>query len=223
MKQSTAILLFSRSASAEAKNALTLKGVDRQVVVTQLIRKAEKLARQSDLPLFRSNERNQHSTTFGQNLSAAVGEVFAAGYTQVLVMGNDCPQLRLSDLRKCEKKLNAGQTVLGPDLRGGAYLLGIRKDNFDQRRFAALSWQSTSLWSDLQELFPSAFQLRSLRDVNKGEDLLALLDFLRANRHFARLAQLVTGILPPLFQLKRRLRSLFYRAATSLRGPPQLA
>ncbi|MEM7575305.1 MAG: DUF2064 domain-containing protein [Bacteroidota bacterium] len=222
MKQPTAILLFSRTATAEAEQGLNLKGLDAQLVANKLIRKAEKLARQSGLPLFRSDEQSQLSSSFGENLSTAISQVFAAGFSQVLVMGNDCPQLRLSDLRKCEQKLSAGQTVLGPDFRGGAYLLGLRREDFDHERFAALSWQSASLWSDLQALFPAAYQLRRLRDVNKGEDLLALLIFLRADRYFAVIAQLLAAIKwPPREEVLPP--ALAYRAATALRGPPVLA
>lgn len=219
MKQSTAILLFSRTASAEAQNGQNPEGIDRELLANKLIRKAEKLARQSGFPLFRSDEQSQRSSSFGENLSAAISEVFAAGYGQVLVMGNDCPQLRLSDLRKCEQKLSAGQTVLGPDFRGGAYLLGLRHEDFNREQFAALSWQSASLWSDLQALFPAAYQLRRLRDVNKGEDLLALLTFLRADRNFAIIAQRLASIKwPPRAEILPP--ALVYRAATAMRGPP---
>ena len=166
MYQPTAILLFSRSATAEAleKGFEAKKSGER--VTEELIRRAERTVSLSGLPAFRSDETTQRGTTFGQRLAEAMGHVFAKGFENVIVVGNDCPSVRPSHLRTAARLLENGENVLGPDRRGGVWLLGLQRSDFNARGLASLRWESGDLYADLVAQLPAIADFARLADLN---------------------------------------------------------
>lgn len=171
MSQTTAILLFSQSSSVEESQKWSEHTKPSVGIASQLTARAEDLCRKSGLDYFRSDETTQVGENFSQKLAHAISGIFARGYRHLIVVGNDCPGLRASDLRKCKKKLQQGHQVLGPDQRGGVYLLGLQAHAFDPTVFAGLPWQQSNLYASLLALYPDGQSLRSLRDINNLEDL----------------------------------------------------
>lgn len=166
MKSTTAILLFSRSAAAEAheKGFGAKKGGQR--IAEGLIRRAERTVSLSGLPVFRSDETTQRGTTFGQRLAEAMGRVFAKGFENVMVVGNDCPSVLPSHLRAAARLLENGENVLGPDRRGGVWLLGLQRADFNARGLASLRWESGDLYADLVAQLPAVTDFARLADLN---------------------------------------------------------
>ncbi len=63
---------------------------------------------------------------FGARLEAAIAELSARGYTRIVVVGRDCPDLSTTDVQAAFTALRAGHDwVLGPDHAGGCYLIGL--------------------------------------------------------------------------------------------------
>jgi glycosyltransferase A (GT-A) superfamily protein (DUF2064 family) len=108
-----------------------------------------------------------------------MSEVYAKGFERVLVVGNDCPSILPSHLRAAAQMLEQGQNVLGPDRRGGVWLIGLQRDDFSASQLTDLSWETPDLYADMAALFPSAADFASLSDLNSFEDL-------RQNWHFLR-------------------------------------
>jgi len=79
---STAILLFSRTARAEA----AVKGFGGETRVAEsLIRRTEATIGRTGLPFFRSTEADQRGATFGQRLAEAMQQVYDQGFDKLIV------------------------------------------------------------------------------------------------------------------------------------------
>ena len=170
MSAPTAILFFSRTASAEARaKAFGPRG---ERVAAALIRRTERTLARTGLPVYRSDERQQvHDRNFGGKLSAAVADVFARGHAHVIVVSNDCPRLSVAAIRQATCALEAGQQVTGPDARGGAWLIGLQADTFNPDAFAALCWQSDTVAEELLLHLTDCTQLTCRSDYNHLREL----------------------------------------------------
>jgi glycosyltransferase A (GT-A) superfamily protein (DUF2064 family) len=176
-QEHTAIILFTRSAQADAAAKEWLAGVDRSVnesVARAIISKTKKVLSETHLPIFLFTEKKQVGQTFGEKLSNAFEEVFAQGFESVISVGNDCIELSKVDWQEVIESLDKGENVIGPDMRHGAYLIGLRKESFHKSTFANLSWQTEDLIEDLTHYTNGAHLLSSLRDFNDSRDLYKL-------------------------------------------------
>ena len=136
---------------------------------------------ESDLPVLEVNGAQQRGDDFGARLANAVADAFAQGYERVIAVGSDCPRLHEVDWTAVADRLESGAPVLGPTTdRDGAYLIGLRRSQFDKSAFAALPWQSPALLPALTRHLTTqagtgpAF-LAPRDDVNGHGDLVALL------------------------------------------------
>lgn len=218
LSHSTAILLFSRSAAEEALNkGFGLGRTGNQALAAEMIRRAEATARQSGLPVYRIDETRQRGNSFGERLANAMSDVYAKGYESLIVMGNDCPSVLPLHLRSAAQNLQNGRNVLGPDQRGGIWMIGLKKADFCPEKIATLNWESASVFAELDQLLPGNTTLKSLADQNSIADL-------RRNWHYlkARIAALKNLIFTPSVAFAERMA--FTGFALPLRwmdrGPP---
>ncbi len=181
MIPATAILFFSRSARAEAAEKAYGMGQDGdQRIAAALIGRTRRTVRRAGLPTFEVDERRQCGRAFGQRLAHAITGVFTEGFERVIVVGNDCPTLTPAHLRRAAAALADGRQVIGADHRGGAWLIGLQRREFDATAFAGLAWQTERLGEDLTNLFGTVTTLGRLRDINRATDLVAQWHQLRA-------------------------------------------
>lgn len=138
-----ALLFFARSPYSDTKrggfsnNKLHLEVVSHLHLATY-----QKLC-DTGLPVIVSDEHTQKTRSLAVNLSQAISEVFEKGFQKVIVVGNDCPDLSLGTLEKAIHSVRQGKNVLGPDMEGGNYLIGINKSGFCEATFVnALSIKS---------------------------------------------------------------------------------
>ncbi len=89
----------------------------------------------------------QTGTDFGARLCTSIEQVFGLGYDRVLVVGNDSPQLDLPVLMQCKDRFKAAAVLLGPDHRGGVYLLGVTRSSF--HLLSGICWNTNSDFSQL--------------------------------------------------------------------------
>lgn len=214
---SPAILFFHRSAYHRA-SAARLGG---QRVVEALNGRAERVLCRSGLPVYRVDESAQRGATFGARLAAATRDVFAAGHASVLIVGNDCLSLSAGLLRSAAQRLRAGRTVLGPDHRGGSWLIGLQRADFCADRFAALPWQTTGLLPALRATLPAD----SLVLLGRRSDANSLGELLRLARDFSaavrRALAATTAPLRPA--VSRNHPRPVLTGALAHRGPPEAA
>lgn len=130
-------------------------------------------------------------------------------------MGNDCPEIDLNDIRLAADQLVKTPMVLGPDHRGGSYLIGIDKSVFDREQFRNLPWQTNSIFSALTHLVKDVKILQAKRDINSSRELHAVLNIIKRLKKLVRLILAIEFSSTPVFYKETHLLALPIQ-----RGPP---
>jgi glycosyltransferase A (GT-A) superfamily protein (DUF2064 family) len=77
-------------------------------------------------PSSESRIHRQVGHDFATRLENAIEKINELGYDQIVVIGRDCPSLRPTDIEHAFGELSSRKLVLGPDHRGGCYLIAFR-------------------------------------------------------------------------------------------------
>lgn len=155
----TAILLFSRTAPAEAnaKNFFAIHSKKQNLQVAKwLYKHSLRIAQRSSLPWFLYTEMEQQGHSFGERIANAIEQVFAKGFQNVIVIGNDAPSLQAEDLKTAAALLHTTSMVLAPTAKGGVSLIGLSRASFRKEAFCAVSWQTENVFNELHLLTQSA-------------------------------------------------------------------
>ena len=172
----TAILYFSKSAKAESKEKILLSSSKANSKLHfHLKTHIRKELRESGLPVFEFSESNQNGENFGARITNAFQTLFDKGYDKVISVGSDCPELISEDILQAQALLSSNRMVVGPDQRGGAYLIGLTREAFSDS-FEKLPWQSEDLLNGLLSYLQHknlGFSLLSRKqDLNEKIDLV---------------------------------------------------
>lgn len=176
LNKETAILLFALDPSDEIKRkSLTPtrnKRLNRRIF-TRLNAKALGVAKSTQLPVFLSREIPHSGRNFGEKISVCVSYIFGLGYERLILIGNDCPSLSRDLILDANKQLERHAHVVGPDERGGTYLIGLHAKDFNQESFKKLQWESNSFFASyIQFTNDAAFRLSLLSDLHSFRDVL---------------------------------------------------
>jgi rSAM/selenodomain-associated transferase 1 len=113
----------------------------------------------------------------GVRLAAAFASAFAGGARRVVAVGSDCLDLTSELLGEAFDALGHVDSVIGPALDGGYYLIGLRRPM--PGMFAGIPWSTpdtrTVTLDRLNAAGASVHLLPPLRDLDTAEDLKALL------------------------------------------------
>jgi len=172
----TAVLVFAESVEVHAKRkTLRRSKQENHELFQELTRHSLKVARRTGFDVYHYDESNQIGDSFAKRLSNALHEIYDLGYQKVVVMGSDCPDLTEKDILKASSQLDIHQMVIGPDLRGGIFLLGISREAFQKDCFEALSWQTSNLRKSFlayaENLSARISWLAEKTDFNHSDDL----------------------------------------------------
>ena len=167
----TAILIFANShgVDAERKN-IPQSGPLFKSLNEEIVSKVEK----TGLPFFLYSEELQIGVDFGARFTAAIQSIFSKGYDCIITVGNDTPNLSVSDIHQAHTNLIQGKTVIGPSTDGGIYLLGIHKNRFEPIGFRQLPWQKQHLFQETARFFMRRgmlHQLPRLTDIDCVADI----------------------------------------------------
>ncbi|MBX9779114.1 MAG: DUF2064 domain-containing protein [Chitinophagaceae bacterium] len=178
--QKTAILLFSRTTTDEAASkTITKKTKLNFSVINGLQKHTLTEIKKTKLPFFISDENAQKQHSFAQKLKTAADAVFAEGFSRIIIVGNDCPELSALHFLKTDRELIKGNSVIGPDTNGGVYLIGITKELFASLDFEKINWQTSAVCSgiveQLQSLSTNFYILDKFTDINTYSDIIFLL------------------------------------------------
>lgn len=219
----TAVLVFARSTAAEAAAKPLARGSGRNRRLHHAcalrLRRALSGVR---LPVVTIDERRQRGTTFGERFVAALADVRALGYTKVVAVGRDCPDLTASHLLLAARALVGGAGLaLGADHRGGAYLLALDLSKLPTDRLLDLPWCTDELAEGMRRLAGKAsdlFELEPLADLNDASAVERLLWRKRGLRRWHALTPRRARPRPqatPAYAQEVR-----FGESLSLRGPP---
>lgn len=225
-----AILFFSRNAKEESRKKswfASTNGQENTALAASLINQSGEFLKNSGLPIFHFHEGNQRGSNFGERFANAYQEVFDQGYSGVIAVGNDSPEIVNIDLNEVSENLLSGNVVLGASMRGGAYLIGLTHESFKKTEFQHLPWQSGKLFAALHQMMLGKDQtptlLQTLRDINSLNDFKILMKdagFQSAFKHFItflksrskRFYRIINESIPDSFLLTN----------SRFRGPPVL-
>ena len=125
---------------------------------------------------------------FAARLENAIEKINELGYDKIVVIGRDCPSLRPIDIEHAFRKLESRKLVLGPDHRGGCYLIAFRLSDRDLLR--GVRWKRHTDCAQLRDrclssevwLLPLKHELDSWADIRLfarcGDPLARLASFL---------------------------------------------
>jgi hypothetical protein len=113
----------------------------------------------------------QRGRDFGQRLENAVEELAALGYDKIVIVGRDCPELSQEDVASALAALDEHRLVIGPDHRGGCYLIAIHAR--DRQLLHHVRWQNDTDCEALLDRFgrEDALVLEVKVDVDGTGDL----------------------------------------------------
>jgi rSAM/selenodomain-associated transferase 1 len=126
----------------------------------------------------------QAGKDLGDRMKSAFIDIFSRGYSEVLLIGSDIPDLPERIIEEAFEGLKNSEAVVGPAFDGGYYLIGFRKDTFLPEIFQGIHWGTDKVFAKTMEIFKRnnyrVHVLTKWRDVDRIEDLKALFE---RNRH----------------------------------------
>lgn len=140
----------------------------------------------------------QQGGDFGESLTQAVEKLAGLGYEEIVIVGRDCPSLTEEDVRRSFRLLREKRCVLGPDHRGGLYLIALRVE--ERSVLKRINWQRNSDFRQMAFWMGSAGSavLPVKRDLDSVEDIRRLAAEAGTLADFAR--SLLTRIAPRAFR-----------------------
>jgi glycosyltransferase A (GT-A) superfamily protein (DUF2064 family) len=145
------------------------------------LRALRNLGTAADIHLFTSGNvkegravHRQQGATFAARLEAAVDQMAQLGYDKIVMIGRDCPRLHPGDIATAFRELAQKRLVLGPDHRGGCYLIGLRAN--ERGLLRGIRWRRDTDCRQLCERCASGTValLATKQDVDTWSDLRLL-------------------------------------------------
>lgn len=227
-----AILFFSRSAKAEAKQKQFSRKNDltrNTQLASSLISHSFNQIKKTDLPYFHIDETRQIGTSFGERFANAFQYIFDRGFDYVISVGNDIPQLRAHHIRQAAQKLRSGDAdmVFGPDADGGTWLMGYSKEKFNANRFRQLPWNSDCLLDTILEQsgnIATIALLETLFDIDDPGTLQVFTESRFSDQTLLKLIRKLLAILSGAFYKQTFTQFASFQTSSFrlhlLRGPP---
>ncbi|MDW7740589.1 MAG: TIGR04282 family arsenosugar biosynthesis glycosyltransferase [Bacillota bacterium] len=117
--------------------------------------------------------REQIGSNLGISMNNAMADAFFEKKNKAVIIGTDCPGLRLDHINSAFDELDRSDLVLGPAHDGGYYLIGLRK--IQKELFKGITWGSDKVYQQTLDaaarLNLRITELKCLADVDKPEDL----------------------------------------------------
>jgi len=113
----------------------------------------------------------------GTRMHHAFSQAFQSGAQRVVMIGTDCPEVNLTDIRSAWAALARHELVLGPAMDGGYWLIGLNRPQ--PELFRAINWSTATVLTETldraSQLGLSHHLLRTLSDVDTKADWEAYL------------------------------------------------
>ncbi len=224
---STAILIFTRTHQKESLVKTFSSQVNQEgnaAIAEKLIQHSISTAQKSGFPVFPIFDTEQIGHSFGERLANAVESIYAKGYENVIIIGNDCPQICSTDFLFTSALLEKSNLVFGPAPDGGLYLLGMAKSAYSREAFIDLAWEKKTLQEDFEKYANEnacAFErLAFLQDIDNESDFRYFLKRTK-NKLRQELIRIVASFQSAISTYTDFLFSGNFIRIAQLRGPPQ--
>lgn len=125
--------------------------------------------RWSQVPAGLKAVHTQRGRTFSERLENAVAHLFRLGYQRIVIVGRDCPQLTRADVTDAIRLLDGHDLVIGPDHRGGCWLIGLHAAN--SAILKGVRWRANTDADELRSRAPRCAVLATKYDIDTPADL----------------------------------------------------
>ena len=126
----------------------------------------------------------QTGRSFAARFENAIERIAQLGYDEIVAVGRDCPGLSAIDIERAFAELASKKLILGPDHRGGCYLIAFH--SVDRGLLSGVRWKQNTDCAELRDrcgeehlfLLPVKHDLDSWADVQilaRGGDPMARL------------------------------------------------
>jgi uncharacterized protein len=123
--------------------------------------------------------RPQAGDDIGERMKNAFENAFTEGFSKVVAIGSDLPDLPDDFLRRAFAQLESSDAVLGPSSDGGYYLIGFSRESFLPETFENIAWSRDGVFEQTLCVLKRHGRTTSLlpvwHDVDTAADLKALL------------------------------------------------
>ncbi len=221
MNDKVGILYFSQSPDEEAiRKNWTNRSKSNLKIALKLYHHTLDIIKDTKIPYQISSGTSQIVKGFGSNISNAVSHFFKEDYDHVIVIGNDCPDIKQSDIIAAHNNILKGNHTLGLTKDGGTYLFSLSKKQWDAKSFESLPWCTEQLGKAL-EVYLSAFsKTQSLETKSDIDTLKNLNHFIQST--YSRLATLLKQLVSICANYAYTIPLIFSATSQthSKRGPP---
>ncbi len=132
----------------------------------------------------------QNGSDLGQKMANAFSRVFENGIQQAVLMGTDFPDLPGKIISDAVSGLKTHDTVIGPTIDGGYYLIGFSSNSYLPLAFNDIAWGTSAVYQKTMDIFASSGttvnQLPKWRDIDVYDDLK---DLIQSLKHHPQKAQ----------------------------------
>ncbi|MFT7381069.1 MAG: glycosyltransferase A (GT-A) superfamily protein (DUF2064 family) [Roseivirga sp.] len=222
----TAILFFSRSLKEEflAKN-VGLRVKEFSNLYQLLVKKARSTIDQTKIPVKTLFSDEQIGDSFGEKLVNGISCLFSEGFNNVIVIGNDAPELSSKDLLWAKGRLENGKNVLGRDSHGGAYLIGVSKHSFSLNSILRVNWNTSKVYNELKLILSPEELSKSVRDLNSASDFERIIQSTSSclTKAFKYVLKSIFKVRNSLSQFNFLIPKTLWFKQFDLRGPPTLS
>jgi len=122
----------------------------------------------------------QTGRDLGQRMRNAFSQAFSDGFSEVVVIGSDIPDLPAEYLDQAFMVLGVNDVVVGPSSDGGYYLIGFSIDSFLPEAFDYISWSTADVLEQTTEILKGQGRrtrmLPQWNDIDTAEDLQLLIE-----------------------------------------------
>lgn len=223
----TAILIFTRTHQEESRVKVFSSQANKEgnaTIAKELIQHSISTAKESGFPVFPIFDTEQIGHFFGERLANAIESIYTKGYDNVIVIGNDCPQISATDFLSTAALLEKSELVIGPATDGGLYLLGMAKSAYQRAAFIDLAWEEKGLQADFDEYadnFVCTIQhLAVLQDIDNESDFRYFIRRIK-NKLRQALVRILASFQKVIFTYTDFIFSNNCLTIVHLRGPPQ--
>jgi rSAM/selenodomain-associated transferase 1 len=123
--------------------------------------------------------RPQAGDNLGERLRNAFDNAFEEGFSNVVAIGSDSPDLPAHYLIESFEALAVHDAVIGPANDGGYYLIGFSKEKFTPEAFDNISWSTDGVFEQTVSILKrherKVYLLPLWHDVDTIADLKSLL------------------------------------------------
>jgi len=222
MKEHTAILIFSNSCEADSRIKKIKKG---KLLFNHLNEKVVKVALRTELPVEVISSNEQIGSSFKERFYNAIQHVYSKGFENVIIIGNDTPQLSTQHILSAYNNLKNNKISIGPSTDGGFYLLAISKTIFQKINFFDYSWQTQTLLSELlnnlKNLDQDPLILNLLADIDSIDDLKTIQNYSKYfSSVFKRIISEILSISPVTFEIENFYFNSYFTKIPLNKGSP---